>query len=118
MRADREATRGANLETLATVASALPTSLLTRIARQQAQTVDFATSNIKGAPMPVYIAGAELLETYPVGPLLGVAFNVTMLSYHGSLDMGVNVDPAAVDDPARLAQLIGQAARDITRIAS
>jgi WS/DGAT/MGAT family acyltransferase len=109
----RDATRGANLETLATVATALPTSVITRLARQQSQTIDFATSNVKGAPMPVYIAGAKLLENYPVGPLAGVAFNMTMLSYNGSLDMGINVDAAAVDDPDRLATLIAESARDL-----
>jgi len=112
----RRSTKGADLETLATVASALPTSVITRLARQQAQTVDFATSNVKGAPMPVYIAGAKLLENYPIGPLAGVAFNVTMLSYNGSLDLGLNADAAAVDDPARLAKLIGRAAKAITKL--
>lgn len=111
----RDATRGANLETLATVATALPTSVVTRLARQQAQTVDFATSNIKAAPVPVYVAGAKMVENYPVGPLAGVAFNLTLLSYDGSLDMGINVDAAAVDDPPRLAALVAEAARDLAR---
>ena len=84
--------RGGSLETLAAVAATLPTSLVTRLARQQAQTVDFATSNVRGAPVPLYIAGAQLLENYPVGPLAGVAFNLTLLSYNHSLDMGVNID--------------------------
>ena len=43
----RETSSTANLETLAAVASALPTSLVTRLARQQSQTVDFATSNVR-----------------------------------------------------------------------
>ena len=43
--------------------------VVTRLARQQAQTIDFATSNVKAAPIPVYIAGAQLLENYPIGPL-------------------------------------------------
>ena len=38
--------------------------------------------------MPVYIAGAQLLENYPSVRWLGVAFNLTLLSYNGSLDMG------------------------------
>ena len=47
------------------VAAALPTSLVTRLARQQAQTVDFATSNVRGTPIPVYIGGAQLLAELP-----------------------------------------------------
>ena len=93
---------GGSLETLAAVAATLPTSLVTRLARQQAQTVDFATSNVRGAPMPLYIAGAEVLENYPVGPLGGVAFNLTLLSYNHSLDMGINLDRAAVTEPELL----------------
>jgi WS/DGAT/MGAT family acyltransferase len=104
--AAREATRSAGLDALATVASTLPTSLITRLARQQAQTVDFATSNVKGSPVPVYIAGAQLLEVYPIGPLAGVAFNLTLMSYTGSLDMALNIDTAAVSDPELLASCL------------
>lgn len=103
--ATQSATEGSNtaaLETLASLAASLPTSLVTRIARTQSQTVDFATSNVRGAPIPVYVAGAQLLENYPVGPLGGVAFNLTLLSYLGSLDMGVNTDAAAVTEPELL----------------
>ena len=92
----------ASLETLAAVASTLPTSLVTRLARTQGQTIDFATSNVRGAPVAMYVAGAQLLENYPVGPLGGVAFNLTLLSYCGSLDMGVNIDSAAVAKPQLL----------------
>lgn len=99
----------ASLGTLATIATALPTSLVTRIARQQTQTVDFATSNVKGSPVPVYIAGAKLVANYPIGPLAGVAFNLTLLSYDGSLDMGINVDTAAVAEPALLSRLLADA---------
>jgi diacylglycerol O-acyltransferase len=100
--AAKEQSKSGGLETLAAVASTLPTSVVTRLARQQTQTVDFATSNVRGAPVEMYVAGAQLLENYAIGPLAGVAFNVTMLSYLGSLDMGINVDAAAVEDPALL----------------
>ena len=98
----REASATAGLETVAAVAATLPTSLVTRLARTQAQTVDFATSNVRAADFPCYIAGAKILSNYPVGPLAGVAFNLTLLSYCGSLDMGMNVDAAAVEDPGLL----------------
>jgi diacylglycerol O-acyltransferase / wax synthase len=98
----RESSGTASLEKLAAVASALPTSIITRLARQQAQTVDFATSNVKAAPFPVYLGGAQVLENYPVGPTGGVAFNLTLLSYNGNLEMGLNIDTAAVEEPDRL----------------
>jgi predicted acylesterase/phospholipase RssA len=87
------------LNAVASLASNLPTAILTRVARLQSQTVDFATSNVKGTPLPVFVAGSEILHNFPIGPLGGVAFNLTLLSHVGSLDMGLNIDPASIDDP-------------------
>lgn len=114
--AARASSGGASLGTLAAVAATLPTSLVTRLARQQAHTVDFATSNVRGAPVPLYVCGAQLLENYPVGPLGGVAFNLTLLSYNHSLDMGVNIDEAAISDPALLRTSLEGAFRDLLRV--
>ena len=109
--------KSANLETIAAFASTLPTSIVTRLARQQAQTIDFATSNVKGAPIPMYAAGAQLLHNYPVGPLGGVAFNLTLLSYLGNLDMGMNTDTAAVSEPALMKRCLDRAIKDFLAIA-
>ena len=96
----------ASLDMLAGLATALPNSVLTRLARAQSQTVDFATSNVRGAGIPLYIAGARILANHPVGPLGGVAFNLTLLSNDGNLDMGLHVDTAAVADPELLRNCI------------
>ncbi|CAB4879825.1 unannotated protein [freshwater metagenome] len=114
--AARDGTPPASLETLAAVAASLPTSLVTRLARTQAHTVDFATSNVRGAPVPLYLAGAKVLENYPVGPLGGVAFNLTLLSYLGSLDMGLNIDTAAVADPELLHRCLIGAFKDLLAV--
>jgi diacylglycerol O-acyltransferase len=111
----REASKTAGLDTLATVASTLPTSLITRLARQQSQTIDFATSNVKGSPVPVFVTGAQLLEIYPIGPLGGVAFNLTLMSYLGSLDMALNIDTAAVTEPELLKRCLDRAFAALTR---
>ncbi len=113
----RASSGAASLATLAAVAATLPTSLVTRLARQQGETVDFATSNVRGSPLPCFIAGAQMLENYPIGPLAGVAFNLTLLSYAGSLDMGLNVDAAAVTEPDLLRRCIEDAVTDLVRIA-
>ena len=91
---------------LAGMANLLPTSLAVRLARQQVETVDFAASNVRGAPFPLYIAGARIEATYPIGPTGGTAWNLTLMSYDGSLDMGLNVDVGAVEDPVGLRDAI------------
>jgi diacylglycerol O-acyltransferase len=87
---------------MAGLVNVLPTSMLIRVARQQVQTVDFTTSNVRGAPFDLFIAGAKIEANYPMGPLAGTAFNITTLSSSGWLDMGIKIDLAAIDDPELL----------------
>lgn len=98
----REGAKTASLDTLASLSASLPTSVLTRIARTQSQSIDFATSNVRSGGIPLFIAGGLITENYPVGPLGGVAFNATLLSYNGSLDIGIHIDSAAVEQPELL----------------
>lgn len=99
--------RGLNLATsLVGVLAAVPAQLLTRVARQQVGTVDFTTSNVRGAPFELYFAGGRIEANHPIGPMAGTAFNLTTLSYRGSLDMGLVCDLAAIDDPVRLRELL------------
>lgn len=80
----------------------LPSPVLTRLVRQQTATVDFTTSNVRGAPFALYIAGARILGNHPIGPLGGTAWNLTTISVDGSLDMGLHVDTGAVAEPELL----------------
>lgn len=100
--------RGA-MSAIAGLANLLPTSVSTRVARQQAAKIDLATSNIRGAPMQTYIAGAAVVAGIPLGPVAGTAANLTTISQNGSMDMGLLVDPIAVEDPAGLARNIDDA---------
>jgi hypothetical protein len=43
-----------------------------------------------------------------MGPRAACALNVTLLSYRDSLDMGINIDPAAVSDPATMIDCIDE----------
>jgi diacylglycerol O-acyltransferase len=105
------------LNAIASVAGSLPTGITTRLARLQSQTVDFATSNVKGTPQPVYVAGSEILSNFPVGPLGGVAFNLTLLSHVGSLDMGLNMDTRAIAEPSLLTESLEASLADILSLA-
>lgn len=80
----------------------LPAPVLVRMVRQQTATVDFTTSNVRGAPVPLYIAGAEILGNHPIGPLAGTAWNLTTMSVNGNLDMGLHIDVGAVAEPVLL----------------
>jgi WS/DGAT/MGAT family acyltransferase len=111
------ASKGASLDGLAALAATLPTQVVTRLARQQAQTVDFATSNVKGSPFAMFVAGSRILSNHAIGPLSGVAFNLTLLSYNGHLDMGLNTDPAAVKDPALLRRFLADSIDDFVAFA-
>jgi WS/DGAT/MGAT family acyltransferase len=92
------------LNAISALSASLPTGILTRIARLQSQTVDFATSNVKGTPVPVFVAGAEIINNFPLGPIGGVAFNLTLLSHVGHLDMGLHMDSGAIEHPQLLHQ--------------
>jgi WS/DGAT/MGAT family acyltransferase len=47
-------------------------------------------SNVPGPPIPLYIAGAQVVGAYPFGPLLeGAGLNITVLSNMGHVDFGV-----------------------------
>ncbi len=95
----------------------LPPPLLVRMVRQQTATVDFTTSNVRGAPFPLFIAGAEILANHPIGPLAGTAWNLTTMSVNGSLDMGLHVDAGSVAEPVLLRTCIESAFDELLALA-
>ena len=115
--ATRSASTSNALDAIATVSTVMPTSVITRLARSQAETVDFATSNVRAAGIPLFVAGSKLLANYPIGPLAGVAFNMTLLSYMGNLDVGINIDEAAVESPDLLRESLEQSFRELVALA-
>jgi diacylglycerol O-acyltransferase len=56
-------------------------------------------SNVPGPSFPLFFAGMELCEVYPLGPVVdGVALNVTVQSYRESLFVGINACATAVPE--------------------
>jgi diacylglycerol O-acyltransferase / wax synthase len=89
------------VELLSNVLNRLPTTVVTQIFGTMMKGLDFQASNVPGAPVPLYLHGVQVSSIVPFGPLAGAASNVTLLSYRNDLNIGVNVDPAAVPDPER-----------------
>jgi WS/DGAT/MGAT family acyltransferase len=98
---------------VAGVANLLPTALVVAMIRSQAAHIDFATSNVPGYKDEAWVAGARMTHSYVYGPVAGTAFNLTAVSVGPSLDIGLHVDPAAVEDPARLARCMEEAYADL-----
>lgn len=97
--AKESATKTGGMTAMSGVANLLPISTVTQTARSAASRIDFSTSNLRGAPFPLYCSGAKILATIPMGPVAGTGANITALSLDGQLDIGIFADPAAITEP-------------------
>jgi len=102
---------------LSDVLTRLPTTTTTAMFGSMLKGVDFTTSNVPGAPITVFLAGAELQQQYALGPMSGAGANVTLLSYLDMVHLGVNVDTAAVTDPDLLMECLRKSYDDILALA-
>lgn len=101
---------------LATLAAPLPTSLIAAALRNQASTIDFATSNLKASPIEFSICGARVLANFPFGPRTGTPLNITMFTYANKMGLGMNIDPAAVTDVPLLVECVVAAFDELAAI--
>lgn len=75
-------------------------------------------SNVPGPQFPLYLAGAELVAAYPLGPVFeGAGLNVTVMSYLGWMDFGFNAATSAVPDLWELADNIAPAMEELREAA-
>ncbi|MHB8682421.1 MAG: WS/DGAT/MGAT family O-acyltransferase [Acidimicrobiales bacterium] len=75
-------------------------------------------SNIPGPDFPLYWAGSRLVALYPLGPILeGVGLNVTVLSYMGTLYVGVVGCRELVPEVAHFGHLLGDAMGELVKAA-
>lgn len=96
--------------------SALPGGASTQIAGSMMKAIDFTTSNVPGPSFPVYLSGARIEHMFGFGPLAGGAANVTCFSYDGNVAIGVNMDPAAVTDPALFVECLKKGVDEVLAI--
>jgi WS/DGAT/MGAT family acyltransferase len=62
-------------------------------------TWNLVVSNVPGPQIPLYCAGALLEAIYPVSVIMdGLGLNITVMSYNGSLDIGIVADRNAMPD--------------------
>jgi WS/DGAT/MGAT family acyltransferase len=101
------------LSALSSLGAFVPPAVAANIVLDQAAKVDFATSNVPGSPIATWLAGQAVERMYPMGPVTGTAFNITMLSYNDRCHFGVHIDPVAVSDTELLVKSIALSLREL-----
>jgi diacylglycerol O-acyltransferase len=114
LKAHKETGRAVAADRLAEIAGFAPTTfhaLGSRVAAAQSRRAfNLVVTNVPGPQFPLYAAGAQMLESYPVLPLLpnqGLAIGVT--SYDGGVYFGLNADRDALPDLEVLGQCVTEA---------
>jgi diacylglycerol O-acyltransferase len=80
---------------------------------------NLVVTNVPGPQFPLYAAGARMLESYPVQPLLpdhALAIGVT--SYDGHVHYGITADRDAVPDVEVIGQCVGEALAELVETTS
>ena len=88
-----------------------------RMANRIPPIANVAISNVPGPQFPLYLAGAKMLTYYPVSIAShGIALNITVQSYNGSLDYGLTACRKAMPDVPELAALMRAAHEELLRL--
>jgi diacylglycerol O-acyltransferase len=119
--AAKQRLEGGAFETLAALGECLlpgALRLLTRVAHEFPSLVplpgNLVISNVRGLPVPLYLAGARVEELYPISMLqVANGMNVTAVSHDDQVDFGFLVDSKLVRDPWVYADGIHAAVREL-----
>ena len=123
LKGHRETGRAASARRLTGIAGFAPTTfhaLGSRVAaRELRRGFHLSVTNVPGPQFPLYAAGARMLESYPLHPLVpghGLAIGVT--SYDGQVFYGITADRDLVPDADVLGQCLTEALEELSDTAS
>jgi len=78
--------------------------------------MNISVSNVPGPPVPLYLAGAPLLEVYPVVPITGnMTLGIGVLSYNGQFNLTAVADRDGCPDVEVFAEGARRALDELTR---
>lgn len=84
------------------------------LANMHDPTFNCVVTNVPGPPMPLYFAGAELVEQYGFGPVFdGMGLIVPVYSYNGTICVSFTGDRNQIGDPENLAAAFREAFDDL-----
>ncbi len=122
LRSHGETGKAVAADRIAGVAGFAPTTfhaLGSRVAFSEAQHVNLVITNVPGPQFPMFAGGAEMVETYPVPPLLpGFALSIGVTSYDGSVYYGITADRDALPDVETLGSCLTEALDELLDVSS
>ena len=123
LKAHKETGRAVAADRLAGVAGFAPTTfhaLGSRVAAEQTRRgFNLVVTNVPGPQFPLYAAGAQMLQSYPVPPLLpGHALAIGVTSYDGHVYYGLSGDRDALPDLDVLGQCLVESLEELVDSAS
>jgi WS/DGAT/MGAT family acyltransferase len=104
------------IDDVSSVLARLPRSLSVGFLGSMLKAIDLVTSNVPGPPFTVYASGARVDSMVGFGPLSGSALNVTLFSYDGGIQLGINTDAAAIPDPDVLVACLKQGLDEVLAV--
>ena len=107
---------GAWWEAFAAAASRIPPAALRPLLARVSRGTDFIASCVPGPTQRLAVAGAPVEALYAFGPTAGTATNATLFSLGERAFVTLNVDPAAVPDPARLAECMREGFDEVLKL--
>lgn len=86
----------------------------TSIAARHPPLANVTISNVPGPPIPIFMAGSQMLGMYPIGPLIpGQCLNITLVSYLDTMHIGIIADRELVPP---IAELMDQMESSLTEL--
>jgi WS/DGAT/MGAT family acyltransferase len=112
----KETDQALGASTLVSVSTGAPATLVSLAARlgSRARPFNMTITNVPGPQFPLYMGGSRMLATYPLVPLWrSHGAGIAMFSISGSIDIGINMAPSVISDPAALARYIQTAFKEL-----
>jgi WS/DGAT/MGAT family acyltransferase len=105
-RAAKRDQRGAAGPAFVEALLALPEAAFRRIARAAVGRVNVACTNVPGTAQRRYMSGARVEALYPFASVMqGTPIVMALLSYAGTLHVGIDTDPEVIHAPGRIPAL-------------
>ena len=94
-------------------------ALGSRVAAAERRGYGLCITNVPGPQLPLYAAGARMVATYPVPPLLeGHPIAIGVTSYDGNVYYGINTDRDMIPDADLLGPCLQEALDELVDSAS